>query len=115
MESKKLEWFSLSERSLLWIHGGHPLLPSSSDIVDKYHLILNFVETHWPREKACNQGLLFWILFWWFFYMGSLEGMFSTQLIFSLNNTGMLSSHPVDVVASFDHNLRFLVMQGMLA
>lgn len=63
MNSKNLERFSFSEKSLLWIHGGHPFLPSSSDLHDKYHQLLKFVETLWPRKRACsNQGLLFRIL-----------------------------------------------------
>lgn len=64
MKSKKLEGFSLSEKSLLWIHGGHPFLPPSSDIHDKQHQLLKFVELLWPRKIASNnQGLLFYIPF----------------------------------------------------
>jgi len=60
MESKKLKMFSFSEKSLLWIHGGHPFLPSSSDLHDQHHQILKFVETIWPRKtEAKYQGLVF--------------------------------------------------------
>ncbi|KAJ1420361.1 P-loop containing nucleoside triphosphate hydrolase [Sesbania bispinosa] len=79
LKSKKLERFPYSEKSLLWIHGGHPFLPSSSDLHAKHHQLLKLVDTLWPRKRASS-------------------------------NQGMLSSH-VDVVASFDHDLRFLVMQ----
>ncbi|XP_027334240.1 midasin [Abrus precatorius] len=82
MESKKLEMFSSREKSLLWIHGGHPFLPSSSDLHDKQHQLLKFVETIWPRKAASGYP-------------------------------GVLSSHLIDVVASFDHDLRFLVMQDI--
>ncbi|KAJ1401027.1 P-loop containing nucleoside triphosphate hydrolase [Sesbania bispinosa] len=79
VKSKKLERFPYSEKSLLWIRGGHPFLPSSSDLRAKHHQLLKLVDTLWPRKRASS-------------------------------NQGMLSSH-VDVVASFDHDLRFLVMQ----
>ncbi|TKY64312.1 Midasin protein [Spatholobus suberectus] len=82
MESKKMEKFSFSEKSLLWNHGGHPFLPSSSDLHDQQHQLLKFVETIWPRKTG-----------------------FSYQ--------GILSSHLIDVVASFDLGLRFLVMQDV--
>jgi len=36
-------------------------------------------------------------------------------LIFYSEHPGNLSSHLVDVVASFDHDLRFLIMQGILS
>ncbi|KAL3008468.1 hypothetical protein AAZX31_07G033800 [Glycine max] len=85
MESKKFEEFSFSvnsEKSLLWIHGGHPFLPSSSDLHDRQHQLYKFVETIWPRKTgSCYQGIL--------------------------------SSHLADVVASFDHDLRFLVTQDV--
>ncbi|KAL2575217.1 hypothetical protein GLYMA_16G004800v4 [Glycine max] len=85
MESQKIEEFSFSvnsEKSLLWIHGGHPFLPSSSDLLDQQHQLLKFVETIWPRKTgSCYQGIL--------------------------------SSHLTDVVASFDHDLRFLVTQDV--
>ncbi|XP_029127909.1 midasin [Cajanus cajan] len=82
MEGKKLEKFSLSEKSLLWIHGGHPFLPSSSDLHNQQHQLLKFVETIWPRKTGSN-------------YQGSL------------------SCNLIDVVASFDNGLRFLVMQDV--
>ncbi|CAJ1950871.1 unnamed protein product [Sphenostylis stenocarpa] len=85
MESKKLKKFSFSEKSLLWIHGGHPFLPSSSRLHDQQHQLLKFVETIWPRKTG-----------------------FRYQ-----EYSGILSSHLIDVVASFDHDLRFLVMQDV--
>ncbi|XP_052724837.1 midasin isoform X1 [Vigna angularis] len=82
MESKKLKKFSFSEKPLLWIHGGHPFLPSSSDLHDQHHQILKFVETIWPRKTGPKE------------------------------HPGNLSRHLVDV-ASFDHDLRFLIMQDV--
>ncbi|WVZ15742.1 hypothetical protein V8G54_013308, partial [Vigna mungo] len=84
MESKKLK-FSFSEEPLLWIHGGHPFLPSSSDLHDQHHQILKFVETIWPRKTGPKYQ----------------------------EHSGNLSRHLVDVVASFDHDLRILIMQDV--
>ncbi|AET01690.2 midasin [Medicago truncatula] len=60
MESKNLERFSSSEKSLLWIHGGHPFLPTSSDLHDKNQQLLKLTEPLWPRKRAnsSNQGIL---------------------------------------------------------
>ncbi|KAL2338821.1 hypothetical protein Fmac_013267 [Flemingia macrophylla] len=59
LESNKLEGFSFSEKSLLWIHGGHPFLPSSSDLHDQQNRLLKFVETIWPRKTGSSyQGIL---------------------------------------------------------
>ncbi|XP_058750373.1 midasin-like isoform X2 [Vicia villosa] len=59
MESKNLKRFSSSEKSLLWIHGGHPFLPSSSDLHDKNQQLLKLSESLWPRKRAniSNQGM----------------------------------------------------------
>ncbi|KAL1318551.1 hypothetical protein AAHE18_15G213600 [Arachis hypogaea] len=80
MESKNLEGYSFPEKSLLWIYGGHPFLPSSSALHDKQQQLLNFVERFWPRKTAsANQE----------------------------------SGHLLDVVASFDQDLRFGVMEAV--
>ncbi|RDX86825.1 Midasin, partial [Mucuna pruriens] len=81
-ESKKIRKFSFPEKSLLWIHGGHPFLPSSSDLYDQQNRLLKFVETIWPRKTSSG-------------YQGTL------------------SSHLMDVIVSFDHCLRFVVVQDV--
>jgi midasin len=82
VKSKKLEKIS-SEKSLLWIHGGHPFLPTSSDLHDKNQQLLKLSEALCPRKRAHN------------------------------SNQGILSSHHVDAVVSFDHDLRLLVLQDI--
>ncbi|XP_045787692.1 midasin-like [Trifolium pratense] len=82
VESEKLKKIS-SEKSLLWIHGGHPFLPTSSDLHDKNQQLLKLYEALWPRKRANN------------------------------SNQGMLTSHHVDAVVAFDHDLRYLVLQDI--
>ncbi|KAJ4836844.1 hypothetical protein Tsubulata_018473 [Turnera subulata] len=36
--------------SLLWTHGGHPILPSSADLYDKQKLLLELCESVWPTR-----------------------------------------------------------------
>ncbi|CAK9179916.1 unnamed protein product [Ilex paraguariensis] len=66
-ESKNLDgvssWLLQSQKSLLWIHGGHPFLPSSSDLYHKQHQLLKLCELVWPSktkslEIAVNDGLI---------------------------------------------------------
>ncbi|XP_040370504.1 midasin isoform X3 [Rosa chinensis] len=53
-ESKNLEkissWRFHSEKSLLWVHGGHPILPCSSKIFEKQLLISELCESVWPMS-----------------------------------------------------------------
>ncbi|XP_038899709.1 midasin isoform X2 [Benincasa hispida] len=49
-ETKKLEktsWSFHSEKSLLWIHGGHPTLPSSADLYHKQQQLCRLCESLW--------------------------------------------------------------------
>jgi hypothetical protein len=59
-----------SEKSLLWIHGGHPFLPTSSDLHDKNQQLLKLSEALCPRKRAnnSNEGLLLPFLLLVFFY-----------------------------------------------
>jgi midasin len=61
-----------SEKSLLWIHGGHPFLPTSSDLHDKNQQLLKLSEALCPRKRAhnSNQGLLLQSLLLVFFFVG---------------------------------------------
>ncbi|XP_050383797.1 midasin isoform X3 [Argentina anserina] len=53
-ESKNLEkissWRFHSEKSLLWIHGGHPALPRSAKLFEKQLLISELCESIWPTS-----------------------------------------------------------------
>ncbi|XP_028119149.1 midasin-like [Camellia sinensis] len=49
-------WCLHSQKSLLWVHGGHPFLPSSADLYQKQRQILNLCELLWPRNtKSLRQ------------------------------------------------------------
>lgn len=43
------------EKPTLWIHGGHPFLPSSSDIFHKVQQLLFLCDTVWPKKKLLKQ------------------------------------------------------------
>jgi hypothetical protein len=38
----------------LWDYGGHPHLPSSSEIFDKMQELLSFTTDVWPRKNLLN-------------------------------------------------------------
>ncbi|XAR49907.1 hypothetical protein NMG60_11004090 [Bertholletia excelsa] len=44
-------WRFHSQKSLLWVHGGHPSLPSSADLYEKQHQLLKLCELLWPRDS----------------------------------------------------------------
>ena len=35
----------------LWVHGGHPFVPSSADIYYKMHQLFSLCDEIWPRSK----------------------------------------------------------------
>lgn len=45
-------WPLRVQKSLLWVHGGHPYLPSSADVYLKQLQLLSFCELVWPRKKS---------------------------------------------------------------
>lgn len=46
------------QKSLLWVYGGHPSLPSSADLYWKKHKLLSFCEFVWPtKARSWEQGL----------------------------------------------------------
>lgn len=55
MESEKLDevssWRFHSQKSMLWLHGGHPFLPSSAEIYCKQNQILSLCKSVWPTNK----------------------------------------------------------------
>ncbi|KAI3455601.1 hypothetical protein Pfo_012264 [Paulownia fortunei] len=54
IEMKKLDGVSSlclnSSKSLLWTHGGHPILPSSADLYQKQCQLSDLCEMVWPRK-----------------------------------------------------------------
>ncbi|KAL0415065.1 UNVERIFIED_CONTAM: Midasin, partial [Sesamum latifolium] len=55
IEMKKLDGISSlclnSSKSLLWAHGGHPILPSSADLYHKQCQLWDLCEMVWPRKN----------------------------------------------------------------
>ncbi|XP_030490703.2 midasin isoform X2 [Cannabis sativa] len=88
-ESKKLEkvysWRFHSEKSLLWVYGGHPNLPSSALLFAKQQELLKFCESCWPTETR------------------------------SLRERSLkpVDHRWIETVASSNSTLRFLVMEGV--
>ncbi|KAK1575506.1 hypothetical protein Q3G72_006073 [Acer saccharum] len=54
MEGKNLgkisSWRFHTERSLLWVSGGHPYLPRSARLYHQQHQLLEFCESVWPKK-----------------------------------------------------------------
>uniref|UniRef100_F6HXY6 Midasin n=2 Tax=Vitis vinifera TaxID=29760 RepID=F6HXY6_VITVI len=51
-------WHLHSQKSLLWVYGGHPNMPSSADLYWKQHKLLCFCEFVWPtKTKSWEQGV----------------------------------------------------------
>ncbi|CBI35900.3 unnamed protein product, partial [Vitis vinifera] len=49
-------WHLHSQKSLLWVYGGHPNMPSSADLYWKQHKLLCFCEFVWPtKTKSWEQ------------------------------------------------------------
>lgn len=61
MESEKLDevssWRFHSQKSMLWLHGGHPFLPSSAEIYCKQNQILSLCKSVWPTNKLQMEGM----------------------------------------------------------
>ncbi|XP_050232290.1 midasin isoform X2 [Mercurialis annua] len=50
------EFYQGSQRSLLWIHGGHPILPPSANLYHKQNQLLELCDSIWqPHEKPYMQ------------------------------------------------------------
>ncbi|XP_052182550.1 midasin isoform X2 [Diospyros lotus] len=49
--SRGSSWHLHSQKSLLWVHGGHPFLPPSADLCQKQHQLLSLCGLIWPRNK----------------------------------------------------------------
>ncbi|OMP00558.1 hypothetical protein COLO4_12568 [Corchorus olitorius] len=79
--SKNLAEHSLlrlqSERSLLWVHGGHPFMLPSSKLYHQQRQLLKLCELVWPTKRR------------------------------------FFNEFPLDMVASFDPEFRFLTLEGI--
>ncbi|GFY97181.1 midasin-like protein [Actinidia rufa] len=56
-------WCLHSQKSLLWVHGGHPFLPPAADLYQKQQQLLSFCDMLWPRKpksgrQAANDCLI---------------------------------------------------------
>ncbi|KAJ4957407.1 hypothetical protein NE237_024518 [Protea cynaroides] len=87
VESRNLarvsSWGFHSPKSLLWIHGGHPFLPSSAEVYSKLQQLLCFCELVWPVKTK------------------------------SWKKEASGNEFTVESVVSFNKELRFLAMQGV--
>ncbi|XP_059279886.1 midasin isoform X2 [Lycium ferocissimum] len=45
------KWPSQSQKSLLWVHGGHPYRPPSAELYEKLCQLLSFCERLWPGKR----------------------------------------------------------------
>ncbi|KDO65104.1 hypothetical protein CISIN_1g0000012mg, partial [Citrus sinensis] len=45
-------WHFQSERSLLWVHGGHPFLPQSAKLYHQQHQLLELCESLWQKQAS---------------------------------------------------------------
>ncbi|KAJ3682433.1 hypothetical protein LUZ60_015006 [Juncus effusus] len=45
-----------TQKATLWIHGGHPFVPSFSAVFYKVQQIFTFIEDHWPRKRLSQQN-----------------------------------------------------------
>ncbi|KAF7135896.1 hypothetical protein RHSIM_Rhsim08G0236800 [Rhododendron simsii] len=52
-------WCLRSQKSLLWVHGGHPSLPYSADLYQKQQQLFNFCEVIWPRNTKLRREALY--------------------------------------------------------
>lgn len=111
MESKNLSRMSPcyfhSERPLLWLHGGHPVLPASAKLFNQQQQLLKLCDSVWPiKSKSWKQGNAFLI--------SSFGSFFLFLLPYSLLNLYCLAAKDcfTKVVASSDLGLRALALQG---
>ena len=107
-------WCLHSQESLLWVHGGHPFLPSSADLYQKQHQLLNLCELLWPRNtNLWRQGASSMVCI-----MGGssvyvvISDLFSSIFLIDFSpiavNDGL-----IEAAVSANPELRFLAMRGV--
>ncbi|KAL2899649.1 Midasin [Bienertia sinuspersici] len=52
---RRLPYSLVSEKSLLWAHGGHPSLPNSADVFNQLQQLDGFAKLVWPRKHLLKQ------------------------------------------------------------
>ena len=119
MEGKNLgqlsSWCLHSQKSLLWVHGGHPFLPPAADLYQKQQQLLSFCDMLWPRKpKSGRQGrsLIFRLLLSLCLFI-----FFPDHLYFSfLIEHCTIASNDclIEAAVSLNPELRFLAMQGIV-
>lgn len=69
-------WHLHSQKSLLWVYGGHPNMPSSADLYWKQHKLLCFCEFVWPtKTKSWEQGMSSCFFFIFYFMSGTVNSL----------------------------------------
>lgn len=118
MEGKNLgrvsSWSFHSQKSLLWVHGGHPSLPYSADLYQKQQQLLNFCEVIWPRNrKLRREGWYFLSSIWVAFLMLLLTGLPYFGVLIQ-NFTVALYDCLIEAAVSSIPALRHLAMEGIM-
>ncbi|KAK3037950.1 hypothetical protein RJ639_030655 [Escallonia herrerae] len=137
-ENKNLEevssWSFHSQKSLLWVHGGHPFVSSSADVCQKHFELLSLCEMFWRRRTiSWDRGMSLWSSP--SSYETAIRNLFHTpppptpplSPLFPFSPLSQCTSYvetnicvavadsPIDVAVSFMPELRFLAMQGPIA
>ncbi|KAI3964519.1 hypothetical protein MKW92_001685 [Papaver armeniacum] len=55
---KSSPWSVNFPKSMLWVHGGHPFLPSSAEIYSKVRQVLHLCEVIWPTKAKAWRPLI---------------------------------------------------------
>ncbi|KAI3970128.1 hypothetical protein MKW92_029744 [Papaver armeniacum] len=55
---KASPWSVNFPKSMLWVHGGHPFLPSSAEIYSKVRQVLHLCEVIWPTKAKAWKPLI---------------------------------------------------------
>ncbi|XP_026437070.1 midasin-like [Papaver somniferum] len=55
---KASPWSVNFPKSMLWVHGGHPFLPSSAEIYSKVRQVLHLCEVIWPTKTKAWKPLI---------------------------------------------------------
>lgn len=101
---------------MLWVNGGHPVLPSSACLFKKQLQLLKFCELVWPSERELSDtgmiihvfSIIFIVVELFFVWMFPLKKLFFFVNVFVTEDDCMIG-----VVASSDSEFRFLVLEGI--
>lgn len=107
-----------SQQSLLWIHGGHPILPASAELFKQQQLFIELCESVWPtKANPYNQGMAYCysdsyitIMFNWFY--SSSCPFFICLCLMCVKLFMVGDDCLVEMATSSTPELRFLAVQG---